>query len=690
MSESEFLDHWMRIGTAHKVELATSRFFNRALTGSKGIGRLSAQFLASEMELWSTSTDQPDQTLYAIVDWRNVTRGRDLDTVEVLWEMRTESPTYPNGYKTGTKISLQGLKTEWDTESLENLGRDVWILRSPFKSSQNQSNDRNPEDFYIQIDAPGIEDAGDAFDKMRANLFANWRARIRGTLDQGRRYGKATVTIEFQPGYPDGMESLTRFSETISIPVRNEDGQMLPLIDCMAFDILIFKPEGRQAGGISVSDMRSYLTKFGNVSVYDAGFRLPYYGSGEDKTGQDWLNIAVDQGRRLNVSELLPDHLKAPTRYMQDLPAPGRLFGAVEIDTNHERLIARQLGSSPDEWLQIQSSRDRLHNNPAFFQMRDFVRFALDYYANRHRTLLLQVAEQQRDREPPSRKFDRALDTLNVNRAEIPAAVYQDVEREISAAQRASVAEENVLDQRAALFGPLATAGMTALALAHELAREIRFLDRASQKVQRLANAHALPELNTMALEFDDLRRRLDALQELFAPLLSETDMAPTDRLRVRPLVQQVARSMRPLLPRVEFDLRGISGSLSFPLGSFAEWNAILQNVIANAWNAMLSAGRFEISFDGDRGRGGREWLRISDTGQGLGVPLDQSSRLFEPFERDLEISLDNRSIALGGQGLGLTIVRMIAHQRAANVRFVNPPPGFSTTFELSWRGARR
>ena len=88
--------------------------------------------------------------------------------------------------------------------------------------------------------------------------------------------------------------------------------------------------------------------------------------------------------------------------------------------------------------------------------------------------------------------------------------------------------------------------------------------------------------------EFDALRARLQALQELFAPLLSPDDSEATDRLTVRPLVQQVVRSMRPLLPRVEFDLTGISSYLRFPAGSFADWNALLQNVLANAWNAML------------------------------------------------------------------------------------------------------
>ena len=113
--------------------------------------------------------------------------------------------------------------------------------------------------------------------------------------------------------------------------------------------------------------MRDYLAKFGNVSVYDAGFRLPYYGSGGDKTGLDWLNIALDQGRRINASDLLPEKLKTQTRYMLDLPAPGRLFGAVEIDTNHEREVGQKAKISEPEWLQIQSSR-----GPPFTTTRRF------------------------------------------------------------------------------------------------------------------------------------------------------------------------------------------------------------------------------------------------------------------------------------------------------------------------------
>ena len=56
ISKQVFLDHWMRLFTTHKIDQGTSAKFLRPLTGSKGIGRLSAQFLAHEMTLESVSS----------------------------------------------------------------------------------------------------------------------------------------------------------------------------------------------------------------------------------------------------------------------------------------------------------------------------------------------------------------------------------------------------------------------------------------------------------------------------------------------------------------------------------------------------------------------------------------------------------------------------------------------------------
>ena len=79
----------------------------------------------------------------------------------------------------------------------------------------------------------------------------------------------------------------------------------------------------------------------------------------------------------------------------------------------------------------------------------------------------------------------------------------------------------------------------------------------------------------------------------------------------------------------------------------------------------------------------GKQALFVLDTG--VGVDLGDPNALFEPFTRRLDIPQDYRSLVIGGQGLGLAIVRMIAESRHCSVGFVTPRDGFATCFELLW-----
>ena len=682
MSKQEFHDHWMRLGTTHKADGNTSRRFGRPMTGSKGLGRLSVQFLADEMTLESTSAEDPSRHLYASVDWTGIRRGRDINTVNVNWKTWSGEPAYPGGR---TRIVLKPLRSTWDTDEIAKLGQQVWMLQPPYRQSDRWS-DGTPQDFYVDINAPDIDRARAAFGRFYDALFHNWKARIRGRLVDGRHStnSRATVSVEFKEGYPKNITTPQSFTEHVIVPVDQRKSKA-SAVDRADFEILIFKPSGRQPGGLSVQDMRAYLHDFGNVSVYDGGFRLPYYGA-----SQDWLSIALDQGRRLVSSALLPSSLHIRERYLLDLPAPGRLFGFVEIDTSHERAIADERSAAPGSCLQISAGRDRLADNLAFDQLRDLVRFSLHFYANRHCLLKVRAAEEKRAKGArASRIYSRALAALDDSRDALPERAYQFVRREIVAARSTAATEEEAGERRAEMLAPLATAGMTALALNHELARELVVLERACDGVRALAGTAGAPELTGIADELNSAAGRVQALRQLFAPLLSEEDRRATDRLRVRGVVTQVVRAFQPLMGRVDLDLTGIPDRLRFPVGAFAEWSAILQNVLANAWNAMLDSDRAVISFEGGgRGARAREWLRVSDTGAGLDVPLDESETLFEPFARRLRISDANRSIAIGGQGLGLAIVRMIARRCAARAAFVKPAPDFATTLEISWKGA--
>ena len=93
------------------------------------------------------------------------------------------------------------------------------------------------------------------------------------------------------------------------------------VIDSAKWQIRVFKLSGRQPGGIDVRTARDYFAKFGGVMVYDAGFRLPYYG-----VEQDWLRIEFDHSHRKNKSSLLPERLHV-RRALNDLPTKDAFWG---------------------------------------------------------------------------------------------------------------------------------------------------------------------------------------------------------------------------------------------------------------------------------------------------------------------------------------------------------------------------
>jgi signal transduction histidine kinase len=122
---------------------------------------------------------------------------------------------------------------------------------------------------------------------------------------------------------------------------------------------------------------------------------------------------------------------------------------------------------------------------------------------------------------------------------------------------------------------------------------------------------------------------------------------------------------------------------LKLPRGSFAEWSALFQNVFANAANAMIdkTIRRIVIS---SRHTSHAASILVQDTG--VGISLQEADKLFEPFERRMKISSERRSLAIGGTGLGLTIVRLIAGNLDCSVSFVRPQTQFATCFKLEWQ----
>ena len=659
MTEKEFLTHWMTIGTRNKQERGESRFFGRNVTGSKGVGRLSAQFLAHKLEIVTAPREEPIRQLRAFVDWDNAINAGHLTEAEAFYKIEPRDMSFPKGKPYGTHVTMTYLKQKWNSNDIRDLGRQLWMIQSPIEQYGSLANEQvDPNDFRIELTSTlsGVEDT---FSKQMKAALENYIAVISGEVKRAGEKTSAHVKVSFRSGecYSEGFD-------------------IDPLIGSAKWQIRVFKLSGRQAGGIDVTTARKYFERFGGVQVYDARFRLPYYG-----VEQDWLGIEFDHSHRRNKSELLPERLHV-RRALNDLPTQGRLFGIVLIDTGKEARIANRNQKETGEFLKIQVTRDRLVANQSYKLLRDAVRWSLDYYATRQRIREQNKANILQIEEQSFEKLGRVKSLLLEARESYPEdetlAVLQEEFNNLSTI----FDKEREADEAArTLLGSLASAGMAALALEHESRKEMRRARQLLQKLRNIGKDVGEPRINEIA---DQVRAWLDRVEDtrkLFAPLLDPDDRDEVEALSAATVLEQVIGNVHSLIPGIEF-IVDIPQDIYLPAATFAEWNSLFQNIFINASNATLDLDERRVICVG--GRTGRSaWVRIEDNGSG--VDYEQSDHLFEPFTRFITISEERRALGLGGMGLGLTIVRMIANQRHARVSFVKPSPGWATAFLISW-----
>ncbi len=659
MTEREFLDYWMTIGTRNKQDRAISRDLRRTVTGSKGVGRLSAQFLAHRLEIMTASKSDPARSLRATVDWDVAIEAGTLTEAEAHYRTERGQRSFAKRKPHGTTVMMTNLKQRWDAVAIRDLGRQLWMMQSPLPRYGSLATRKlDADDFRIKLSST-IGEVEASFEDQMMLALRNYMAMITGELTRAGDRTHVHVTVAFRSG--------EQYSETFDID---------PVIESAKWQVRVFKLSGRQPGGIDVQTARDYFAKFGGVMVYDGGFRLPYYG-----VQQDWLGIEFDHSHRRNKSSLLPERLHV-RRALNDLPTQGRLLGVVLIDTGQEAERADHVQRERGDFLKIQITRDRLVSNRSYEQLRDAVRWSLDYYATRQRLREQRKAEIAQPRKTAGRRLDSVRSLLFDASASYPDDDTIAALRDEFDGLSETIDKERKADEVArTLLGPLASAGMAALALEHESRKEIRRARHLVRTLNRLGKDLKEPRVGEIVARFGVWLDRLEDTRRVFGPLLDADDRDEVEALSAASVLKQVIENVRPLVPGVRFT-GSIPGDIYLPAASFAEWNSLFQNVIVNAANATLDLDRRRIRFAAGRSRRGA-WITIEDNGSG--VDPARSGELFEPFTRRVSISEERRALGLGGMGLGLTIVRMIANLRHARVMFVKPSPGWTTAFRISW-----
>jgi len=666
MTFDDFRNFWMRIGTTHKSEKRKSPDFQRQMTGSKGVGRLSVQFLAHQLELKTVPKQEGDTPSWisASVNWDRAVNAGELTSATVLYEIHNDAPPF----KQGTELRLSGLKQTWNNDELKELAREIWWLQPPFQKG-NQS---LPPAERFEIRFVGNKGAFREFQKQLEAVLNIQMARVVGTYDAGH----TKIAIEFwQRGTKYEMFKHKYELSDIKLPgysVKNYDPKKN--LHHAEFEIRIYKAERKQSFGISVDELREYLEHFSAVHVYDGPFRLPYYGQAEN----DWLRIEYHHSRRALVSELLPPLIQdtfKDTERLRYLPTMRRMIGLVRMNTSQETN------------LKIAITRDRLIESQAHDDLKWIVRYALDLYAYYAARKAFEEKSQTGKTEKPSEVIRRVEDVLAEYKPDIPPSIYRPLEDSLRVASKSletsiKVEKDETL-AKLSLLAPLATAGISSLAIQHELRKQFGRLDELIENLKSIQsnNPGVGTQIKNLVADLQAWLERARTTNMIFDYMTGDT-IKEHRRYRAKVVTENILKQMTFMSRGVSVDTNKLPQELYLPEASFAEWGAILQNVFSNAFNAMLGSQKRILSIS-SRSDQKRHILLIQDTGKG--VNLKKSQKLFEPFQREMDYDPARVGIGYGGTGLGLTIVRLLSDKIGCIARFVRPEDGFTTAFALEW-----
>ena len=138
-------------------------------------------------------------------------------------------------------------------------------------------------------------------------------------------------------------------------------------------------------------------------------------------------------------------------------------------------------------------------------------------------------------------------------------------------------------------------------------------------------------------------------------------------------LAQQIVDNFQPMLVENKLNC-SVSGDRVFISADRDKIHQVLTNLLANAIKFTPSGGRIDLSVSQRKGTAS---FRIIDNGQG--IPPEEVGQIFERFY----MAEPSRNSKLGGQGIGLSIVKGIvnAHQGTISVDSIY---GKGTTFTIN------
>lgn len=305
MNADTITNVWLVIGTDNKKKILQQEGVRRYPIGEKGIGRLGVHKLGKKITLISKT--EKDSEVELKIDWEKLEHAESIDRfpIDITLNM---FPVHFNDDKTGTKIIIESLKSEWDRRQLRDIYRNIMSLHSPFEDSSGQFKvniHSNNEKLFAGL--PTFEDiisnGGLYFGScvLAGNEIKQFKYEFKPWSTLNKVSSGRVLTEKDLPDYDLPLVGYKEIEEKSKPQSYDIDLDKLGIGD-ITFDIIIFEKDSIIFNYVNAekTSINDYLKENGGIRVYRDNVRVYDYGERDN----DWLGIDLKRVHRVggNIS----------------------------------------------------------------------------------------------------------------------------------------------------------------------------------------------------------------------------------------------------------------------------------------------------------------------------------------------------------------------------------------------------
>lgn len=627
MTRSIIENVWCVVGTPYKEErpIAKGRHTSRRVSGSKGLGRLSAARLGNVLELVTKSVDQ--SCWQVKLQWDQLINADNLASCQVALDQCGKSERFESA---GTIVRIRQLNSPWDESALHDLREQLSRLVSPFEKVS---------DFKIRLTV------GDQFESLiTPPLFLNQPPYlIKGRVDdQGR-----VVGIYRYSGSREKRSQ--KFNEQRWLPENEEPDH--PRCGPFDFEIRAWDMDAESMLEISKrfdvgkATIRRDIRNYRGVSIYRDGILvLP-----KSDTAREWLGLDL---RRVS---------KVGTRM-----STSQLVGYASIT------------ASDNSGLRDTSDRERLVENPAsqdFTKLIQSVITILEDERSKDR-------EEAKHREAPfqdlfaelsPRELVETVSKFALSGGELSGVVP--LVEEYGARVEDTV---NRIERRLVYYSRLASLGVLSAMIVHEVRNHSTTIGGLTRELRRMIQK-GNPVAEKVAEDLKLAERSLQTLLQLadrFAPLASRAFRRGKREAVAEEIINDTIASLRPELDAKNIAVHfGPTTETSVAVDP-GELMPVIFNLLTNSiyWLGQVKHRKRLIRIRFSR-RPKTRTLHVQVDDSGPGIRDGDEERIFWP-------GVTRKS---GGIGMGLTVASEIVAQYGGRMHLIKPGflKGASFGFDL-------